>query len=259
MLIIESFQNRTVKKINSLKTASRREEYGLFLVEGERLVAEISPKTDVWKYVLAESYFNKHGYGKFDPDKTYILVDSVFGKITETVAPQGVLAVCRQRDYTAEYVLQNTKLVCILENVTDPGNLGTIIRTAYAAGADCVVLSRGCVDLHNPKVVRATMGAIFHLPIIKDANLADVIDILKNNGSTVFAAHLNGKNVYESGIGTKPSAILIGNEAVGLTEDAASLADSLVKIPMPGRAESLNASVAAGILIYETVRRNCNE
>lgn len=145
-----------------------------------------------------------------------------------------------------------TPLYILLENIQDPGNMGTIIRTADAADADGVFLSKGCVDIYNPKAVRSTMGSIFHLPIFTDVDLKELVN--KINVETV-AAHLKGdKTPYDINM-KKGIAIMIGNEGNGLSNELSEKADNLVKIPMPGKAESMNAGVAASIMIYEAVRQ----
>ena len=153
-----------------------------------------------------------------------------------------------------------TEMICVvLENVTDPGNMGTLIRTADAAGADGIFLSKGCVDIYNPKVIRATMGSIFHLPIYRNLNLMDLMEDFKNNNVKTLAAHLKGTSTPYKVDMTTACAVIIGNEANGLSDEISEMASDLVKIPMPGKAESMNAGIAGGILIYEAVRQRIEE
>ena len=142
----------------------------------------------------------------------------------------------------------------ILERLQDPGNLGTIMRTAEAAGVSCVIMDKDTVDIYNPKVVRSTMGAIFRVPFIYADNLNAVADLLKKDGYSLYAAHLKGTHNFNEIAYEKKTAFLIGNESAGLSEKTASLADEYVKIPMKGKVESLNASVAASLLMYEYTR-----
>lgn len=241
-MYIESKNNRIIKEINSLKLKKNRDKLKLFILEGERLIREAS---DSISYVVTSESYN----GNIRSD--YTVSDALFSKISDTVNPQGVLAVCH---ITKTQFDNNDKnpLYIMLENIQDPGNLGTIIRTADAAGADGIFLSKGCVDVYSPKVVRSTMGSLFHLPVYVNVDLYDIIS--KINVKTV-AAHLKGnKTPYE--INMKDGiAILIGNEGNGLSDELSSKADNLVKIPMPGNAESMNAGVAAAIMIYEGVRQ----
>ena len=143
----------------------------------------------------------------------------------------------------------------ICEEINDPGNLGTVIRTAHAAGVDGVILSKGSVDLYNSKVLRSTMGSVFKIPVVQDADIKETADLMHKYGIKLFAAHLKGKKQHYEANYTKGCAFMLGNEARGLSEESAAICDELIKIPMPGGAESLNASVAAAVLIYEAVRQ----
>ncbi len=252
---IDSAHNKIIKEINSLKNKRDREKKGLFVLEGERLVSEINSEWNV-KYIAVSESFT----GKAEAERVYRIKDSLFEKISDTVTPQGILAVCEIREFSVEDIdYSNDPFFVILENVTDPGNMGTIIRTADAAGADGIFVTKGCVDIYNPKVIRATMGSVFHLPIYRNVNGTQVVRELKNNGIVTLGAHLKGeKTPYEINM-TKGCAVIIGNEANGLSDEISSEADHLVKIPMPGKAESMNAGIAAGILIYEAVRQRTGE
>jgi TrmH family RNA methyltransferase len=151
--------------------------------------------------------------------------------------------------------MEEKPLIIILENIQDPGNLGTIIRTADAVGANGIIISKGSVDVYNPKVVRATMGSIFRVPIISESNLVEDINTLRDNNIEVLASHLQGSsNIYDCDL-TKGVAILIGNEGNGLSEGITGLANRNIKIPMIGKSESLNAGVAASIMVYEVLRQ----
>ncbi len=241
-MFIQSESNRIIKEINSLRLKKNREKLGLFIAEGERLVKEAEGHI---AYTLASQGYK----GDIEPD--YTADDRLYGKISDTINPQGILAVCRMRasEFTGE---KKNSLYIALENIQDPGNMGTIIRTADAAGADGIFLSKGCVDIYNPKTVRSTMGSLFHIPIYRNT---DICKLLENIEAVSIAAHLKGdKTPYETDM-TKGTVIIIGNEANGITDQLAEKADALVKIPMPGKAESMNASVAAAIMIYEAVRQ----
>ena len=146
-------------------------------------------------------------------------------------------------------------LILVLENLQDPGNLGTILRTAEGAGVTGVLMSEGCVDIYNPKVIRSTMGSVFRMPFCYTADLQGVLTEWKKRGIRIFAAHLHGENSFTQESYQEGSAFLIGNESQGLTEETAQLADCLIRIPMRGKVESLNASVAASLLVYEAMRQ----
>ena len=244
-MYIESSQNKIIKEINSLKQKKYRDKTGLFIVEGERLISEASPE-----YVLARKDYT----GDLDGfERVYTTSAALFDRVSDTVSPQGILGVCKiPKNDINEFVGGENAFVVILERVADPGNLGTIIRTADAAGADAVILSEGCADPYNLKTIRSTMGSVFHLPVYRNVNLKE---FLKDTKIRTFAAHLKGtKSCYDTDM-SGSVGIIIGNEANGLSDEISGLADELVKIPMPGRAESMNAAVAAGIMIYEAVRQ----
>ena len=250
-IVIESNQNKIIKEINSLKAKKERDKTGLFILEGKRLIEEIPTSWEI-KYLLkSESYKD---YINFE--NVYTVKDSLFEKISETVNPQGILAVCHINEFDVTNVdYGNSPFFVILENVTDPGNMGTLIRTADAAGAAGIFLSKGCVDIYNPKVIRATMGSIFHLPIYRNLNLAEMMENFKNNNVKTLAAHLKGTSTPYKIDMTTACAVIIGNEANGLSDEISEMASDLVKIPMPGKAESMNAGIAGSILIYEAVRQ----
>lgn len=254
-IIIESNQNKIIKEVNSLKAKKERDKTGLFILEGKRLVDEIPNSWEI-KYLLkAESYSEDINF-----ENVYTVKDSLFEKISETVNPQGILAVCHIKEFDVTNVdYSNSPFFVVLENVTDPGNIGTLIRTADAAGADGIFLSKGCVDIYNPKVIRATMGSIFHLPIYRNLNLMDLMEDFKNNNVKTLAAHLKGTSTPYKVDMTTACAVIIGNEANGLSDEISEMASDLVKIPMPGKAESMNAGIAGGILIYEAVRQRIEE
>lgn len=252
---IDSAQNKIIKEINSLKNKKDREKKGLFVLEGERLISEINNEWKVKYIAVAESYDKS-----VEAERVYRINDSLFGKISDTINPQGILAVCEIKNFSIENIdYSKNPFFVILENVTDPGNMGTIIRTADAAGAKGIFVTKGCVDIYNPKVIRATMGSVFHLPVYRNVEGCEIVRELKNKGIVTLGAHLKGeKTPYEINM-KKGCAVIIGNEAKGLSHEISGEADYLVKIPMPGRAESMNAGIAAGILIYEAVRQRTGE
>ena len=255
-----------VKRTASLKTASVARREGFFLVEGLRSVDELIKSTAFgveWLFIeqsLLETdarlraYFEK----RLPADtRVYRVSKDIFKKVSDTETPQGVLAVVRRTGDTVEDILKRSEnpLICVVENLQDPGNAGTIMRTADAAGAAGVIATKGTVDFYSPKVVRSTMGSLLHLPIVQGADLARTVEELKANGIRVFAAALGATKYHFEADFTGPCAILIGNEGNGLTEEAIALADEKIIIPMPGSAESLNAAMAAGVVMFEAVRQ----
>ncbi|MCR5774534.1 MAG: RNA methyltransferase [Lachnospiraceae bacterium] len=174
--------------------------------------------------------------------------DADFARLADTRHPQGILAVVKQKHYELKD-LTGGSLYIILETIQDPGNLGTIIRTAEAAGVSAVIMNKGCVDIYSPKVVRSTMGSIFRVPFIYSDDLTGTIRQLKEDGIVIYAADLSGTDMYETAFSER-KAYVIGNEANGVSSDMISLADRIVKIPMEGQVDSLNAAVSAAVLMY---------
>lgn len=257
--MIKSTQNKVVKKLISLKQRKEREKQKLFIAEGLRFISDIPAYWNVDLFAVSESFAVKNDMKKYqERANTYIITDTVFHHFSETENSQGIIAVCGFQENKLETILNRNKetgFYILAEELNDPGNLGTIIRTADAGGVNAVFLSKGSVDLYNPKVLRATMGSIFHLPVFQNVSLENIIEYLQEYNVTVYAAHLK-ESQYPYRYNLKQAcAFLIGNEARGISEETAAQCDYFVKIPMTGRAESLNASVAASILIYEAVRQ----
>ncbi len=253
--LIESAQNKFVKKIKGLQQHKNREKEGLFVVEGLRFVAEIPQNYSILFYAVSNRFQNKNDISVYQKrSQVLVFADTIFSTMTDTEHSQGILAVCQKKENTEFYFKQNG-LYLLIEEVQDPGNLGTIIRTADACNVDAIFLSKGCVDLYNPKVLRSTMGSLFHVPIFRNVDFISSIDKMKQQNILVFAAHLKAKDYYYTANFKKGCAFLIGNEGKGISEEAAQKCSQLIKIPMLGQAESLNASVASAVLLYEAVRQ----
>ena len=257
--MIESTQNKIAKKITSLKQRKEREKQKLFVAEGTKFVSEIPKDWKIDLFAVSHSFALENDISFYqNRANTFVVSDTIFRSMSDTQTPQGILAVCFQKQYDMDTLLEKNRkngFYILAEKLNDPGNLGTIIRTADAGGVQAIFLSEESVDIYNPKVLRSTMGSIFHLPIFQNVALKNIIEKLHKYHVTVSAAHLKGKQ-YPYMLDLKqPCAFLIGNEANGLSKNTADLCDIYVKLPMIGQAESLNASVAAGILIYETVRQ----
>lgn len=265
--MISSTGNGKIKELVKLKKSSKeRSNREVFLVEGPKMFREI-PRGLCLEVYMSESFL-RTDEGRAAKERTLeygaapeVVSDPVFQYLSDTKTPQGILAVVKQLRYEMEDLLGGvwqTPLVIILENLQDPGNLGTILRTAEAAGATGILLSRGCADLYNPKVTRSTMGSIFRVPFVYSDHLGDAIVSLKERGVRVLAAHLQGSvNLYAETC-TAPTAFLIGNESRGLTDETAAMADQAVRIPMSGSVESLNAAVAAAVLLFEARRQRAS-
>lgn len=185
-----------------------------------------------------------------------IVADNVFAKMSDTQTPQGILTVLHRPTYRLEELLQaSNPLFVVLENLQDPGNLGTILRTGEGAGITGVIMSRNTVDIFNPKTIRSTMGSVYRVPFLYVDDLKQTIGALRDHGVKTYAAHLAGEKFYDEFPYQEPTAFLIGNEGNGLTQETARCADSYLKIPMEGQLESLNAAVATALLIYEAHRQ----
>lgn len=257
--MIESLAGKQIKNLIALQTKNKvRSEKKEFVVEGERICSEI-PKEMLVRMYVSKSFFEqcRDGRMKFDLYENYeIVADKVFAEISQTITPQGVLAVVRQPEYSLDELIgAGKKTLMFLEDIRDPGNLGTILRTAEGADVDGIVMSKGTVDVFNPKVIRATMGAVYRQPFVYVDDFYTAVETAKKSGVFFFAAHLKGSKDYAAIKYPVRSAVMIGNEANGLSDRAANYADELVKIPMTGRVESLNASVAAAVLMYEIYRQ----
>lgn len=199
---------------------------------------------------------------KISSNESEAVSGEVFKKISDTVTPQGVLAVVQKQEKCLEQICEDLQgqsaenhLFMILEDIQDPGNLGTIIRTGEAAGVSAVIMSRHTVDVYNPKVVRSTMGTIFRVPFVYVEDLKNAVEQLKNNHVHIYAAHLNGNDFFEENL-KKNVGFLIGNEGNGLTDEISQTAEHLIRIPMKGQVESLNAACASTIVMYEFLRQN---
>jgi len=261
---IISKQNQTIKKIKSLEKKKFREKYSEILLEGYRLIKDASDSGLDIKTVL---YIKSDDVKKIDLIKEFVLSGvevietdrEVFGYISDTVNSQGILAVAKMPSSGIEDILQNPSgFMIYLDCLQDPGNLGTVIRTADAAGAGCVAISCGSVDAYNAKVLRSAMGSIFHLPVIQKVEGKNFIEALKTRGFRVIAADLKGASSFREMDYGERVCIIIGNEGAGIRTEVLDICDESVKIPIIGRAESLNAAVAAGILLYDiAMKRNC--
>lgn len=258
--IISSPQNPQIKRLALLQKKSRaRLDEGLFVVEGLKMFEEARQMALLVKAYVAESFYiemlsKQADY--FDGLDYELLTDSVFKAVSETQTPQGIMGLVRIKMHRPEDIIGNPNaFLLLLEDIRDPGNLGTMIRAAEGAGVSGIITNGSTVDLHNPKVVRSTMGSIFRVPLCQVEDFYAILDNIKQSGIKIYAAHLAGADYDKEAGYVDRCAFLIGNEAGGLSEKAVALADKLIKIPMAGKVESLNAAVAAAILIYEAARQ----
>ena len=286
--MISSTTYKQVKFVNALvKKAKTRREEDLFVAEGLRMCSEI-PKDRIHTLYISESFSKTKECKTLREGVKHIelVTDEVFKSLSDTQTPQGILALVKQYHYTLDEVtgktakekatasgqdadgsVQNRKkqenrkkpaLLMVLETIQDPGNLGTILRAGEGAGVTGVVMDANTTDIYNPKVIRSTMGSVLRMPFVYVEDLHETLQELKNRNIRLFAAHLKGKQAYDLEDYTGDTAFLIGNEGNGLTDETAAMADTYVRIPMEGSVESLNAAVAASVLMFEAARQRRN-
>lgn len=283
--MITSVQNSKVKNVIKLLTKKKeRQEQKLFVQEGLRFVQE-TPHELLREIYVSEGFLSdgskrnelekgleirlpiEENDGLMDislPDGNTVLfstvTDEIMKKMTDTETPQGVCAVSEMPVYSLDDIMKTTpSQILILEDIQDPGNLGTMIRTAEGAGTTGIIMTKNTVDIFSPKASRATMGSLFRVPFAVTDDLAHTMKELKQRGVITYAAYLGGEKSY-SDIDCKNNvAFLIGNEGNGLKAETAAMADEIILIPMEGQLESLNAAMAAGILMYESYRQRRSE
>ncbi|MFD2627946.1 TrmH family RNA methyltransferase [Oceanobacillus kapialis] len=241
--MITSAKNEKIKALRKLHKKKGRTETGSFLVEGSHLVEEARKSDWTILEIIAQDSVDLPKWCEELP-LTFV-TEQVFQQISQTKSPQGIAAVVEMKEATVD--LENHLL--LLDGIQDPGNLGTMIRTADAAGFGGIILGSGTVDLYNDKVVRATQGSLFHIPI-KNGHLEAEIEQLKENEYTVWATSLQNAQNYGDSNKDNKVALIVGNEGAGVQQVLQEKADKIVKIPIYGEAESLNVSIAAGILMY---------
>ena len=256
--MITSYANKTVKEVISLiqKAKIRRQE-GLFVAEGVKMFRE-APVQKIRKVFVSqrvEKDLLKRCGDKLRQTGYEVVADAVFDKMSDTKTPQGILTVIEQLQYDWKEFLKERPMLLLVEDIQDPGNLGTMFRAGEAAGVSGIILSKDTVDIYNPKTIRSTMGSVYRVPFIYTDDLGEVIRSLRQKQIAVYAAHLEGEKYYDEYVYEGGCAFLIGNEGNGLKEETAKLADSYLKIPMEGKVESLNAAVAASVLLYEAYRQ----
>lgn len=259
MQIITSKDNEIIKSIRKLKEKKYRDASNEYIVEGLKMIEEaIEENVNIKKIVVCEDCLKdseieqKFLYKIAKYDCVYVS-EKVFALLTDVVSPQGMLAVI-EKGGSEDKINYTEDIIVVLDGIQDPGNLGTILRTVDSVGLTQIVLSKTSVDAYNPKVVRSTMGAIFRVNIIESENLVETLKNMKKHKFKVVATSLGGdKNIYDMDYNKK--VIVIGNESKGVSKDIIDVSDMKTKIPMLGKTESLNASIATGVILYEYVRR----
>jgi TrmH family RNA methyltransferase len=260
--MLDNPRSPKVRAVAKLGKKERRAEARMFLVEGPQALREAMayrPELIVDVF-LTQAARDRHtdlvATAEEKSIELTVCTEAVINQMADTVTPRGVVAVCEFVDATLQKVVDSSpRLIALLHEVKDPGNVGNIIRTADAAGADAVILTKESVDVFNPKVVRATTGSLFHLPVVTGVELEDVVVALKKAGVRVLATDAAGESLVDirnAGVLTAPTAWLLGNEAHGLSDDDETLADAIVSVPIYGSAESLSLQTAAAVCLYES-------
>lgn len=249
MQVITSRDNPNVKRIAKLARRENARKEGVIYLEGTRLCEEaLASGMKALEVIVAEDRIS--WAQEFTPDtEPLVLSRNVFTKISQTVNPQGVAIVIKEPELTSEIPLTGKDVYVVLENTQDPGNLGTIIRMADAFGLTAVIVSPNTCDPYNDKVIRATMGSVWHIPIVRKT-MDECFDFFGKNNIDTLAMHLKGSELRSDEL-KLPCAYFIGNEGDGLTDGTTAKCTKLIKIPMKGKAESLNAAVAASVIGYE--------
>lgn len=260
--MLDNPRSPRVRGVAKLAKREARLDTGLFLLEGPQAVAEaltFRPQLVVELYATPTALDRYTDIAQAAVDAgvdVEFVTEPVLESMADTVTPQGIIAVCHQFPTSVKDIFRSEpKLIAILEEVRDPGNAGTIIRAADAAGADGVIFTGRSVDLYNPKVVRASTGSIFHLPVAVGAELDSVLQRAREAGLTVLAADVKGDDLLvarQDGTLARPTAWLFGNEARGLTDEQLVLADRAITVPIYGQAESMNLATAASVCLYES-------
>ncbi|MFI3238832.1 MAG: RNA methyltransferase [Lachnospiraceae bacterium] len=258
--VITNVSNAKVKQICAYVAKSKeRKKDRIFVVEGRKMFEE-APLELICDVFVTEGFLHKisskNVLEKLNKTRYELVSETVFSKMSDTKTPQGILCTVRFMEYDLDKLLQiEHPLFLLLEEMQDPGNLGTVVRTGEGAGVDAVFLTNDSVDIYNPKTIRATMGSIFRMPILYIEETAKILSTFSKYGVKTYAAHLDDSVLYTEPDYSVGTAFLIGNEGNGLKKTTADAADQYIKIPMSGSVESLNASIATSLLIYEAARQ----
>lgn len=264
--MITSLSNPIVKHVKSLHKKKGRWKSKNYFVEGIRAVEESIASNGKIEYVIySDSLFNVNG-GKLLFDiineknyTSYYVSDKILKEISDTENPQGIIAVVKfEVKEVMDLLDNNCNLLVLLDRIQDPGNIGTIIRSADAFGATGIIMTKGCVDLYNPKVIRASMGSIFHIPVAYTDIVSKTLKGLKERGLKIVTTSLDTNSYCHEVNLTQDIILVVGNEGSGVSEEIMDFSDYMIKVPIVGKAESLNVGVATGIVLYEAYRQRQN-
>ena len=257
---ISSKDNSLIKHIKKLKEKKYRQQYGEYVVEGLKLIKEaINENAKISKIIICESEDNtemienhlRYEIARFD---CVLVPHNIFKTLSDVETPQGIMAII-EKSHASKKIDFNTDIIVALDDVQDPGNLGTILRTIDSIGLKQVLVSKNTVDCYNSQVIRSTLGAIFRVNVIECDDLCNTLTLTKNNGFKIMVTSLKAKkSIYD--VKYQKKVIVVGNEANGVSESVIKLADEKLIIPMRGKTESLNVAVATGVILYEYVRQS---
>lgn len=251
---IQSKDNKTIKHIISLQQRKYRQKFGEYTVEGIRAVTDIGKKDFLRSILIRESKRSELEplvQKGFTVSSVYVVQDPIFNKIEHSVNGQGILGIAKKCVNDLHSFIVENGLYIALDGVQDPGNLGTIIRTAVAAGAKGIFLLKGTVDPYNEKCVRSTMSALCNIPIFEDVTLSEFYDFIKDNTIKTYVTSLENAKPYHTISYPKRTMIILGNEGNGVSREIIEMCDQAITIPMYGDIESLNVSIAAALCMYK--------
>lgn len=244
---IQSVKNPQVKQWKKLLTKKERDKTGTFLIEGFHLIEEALKQREQIVEIIVSDKIELPPRLDFGSNSITTVTDEISKELSDTETPQGIYAVCRET--VDQTYVEKAKSLLLIDAVQDPGNLGTMIRTADAAGIDAVIVGHGSVDIYNSKVLRSAQGSHFHLPIVR-GNLEEWIETLKKRNIPVYGTALENAKTYTEIVPQEEFALIVGNEGSGMNKDLLAKTTSNLYIPIYGQSESLNVAVAAGILLY---------
>ena len=251
---IQSKDNKTIKHIISLQQRKYRQKFGEYMVEGIRAITDLGKKGFLRSILIRESKRNELEplvQNDFSISSVYVVQDPIFDKIEHSVNGQGILGIAKKCINELHSFIVEDGLYVALDGVQDPGNLGTIIRTAVAAGAKGIFLLKGTVDPYNEKCVRSTMSALCNIPIFEDITLSEFYDFIKDNTIKTYVTSLENAKPYHTISYAKRTMVILGNEGNGVSKEIIEMCDQAITIPMYGDIESLNVSIAAALCMYK--------
>ncbi|MDR1150603.1 MAG: RNA methyltransferase [Clostridiales bacterium] len=248
-IIISSRNNNLFKKILSLKNKKNRDRESLFLIEGKKFVLEAQKCSMVKNIIVSETYFKNNKNDLFNLEEKIVFSDYIFEMISDTENTQGIVALCEKNKIDIDNIFKENNII-ILNNINDPGNLGCIIRNCVAFDVGVIIISKGSVDLYNPKVLRASAGNIFKIKIFCEVNITKILSKLKHAGFYIYATYLSSNNYIHTIKFKLKKVIIFGNESNGVSNDLIDFIDETIKIKT-NSVESLNLAVSSGIILNQ--------